>query len=508
MNRIFVKKIISYSAVIAVIVSVGISPLMPALKVQAAGAVIGKVTGWGWSYMPDKTDQNDTQWQNAVHVGNVGAGVGWLAFDYGDYGGSMTQNSVTIDADGTLHGWIWSEYVGWIQLDPAGPYPDPYRTSSPFNPSGIPVFSSSTPPPSNSTPPPASSGTPQTPVSASVNTGTPPVSSSSGGTISQATLNDPSISSINDGSTDGGRVIPGGFFQNLFQRVFGGDPALPASSTTTTTTEVSESTVTTGFLRQFFHKVFGTKNAYAATLGSAAINLNTGQWYGWARATRMNNGSVDSTKTGGWDGWILLGGVPGYGVSTPSIATGCTQDCATQGFAWGDTVMGWIGMADVKVSLTIDMCTNIPGDQPTVPSNAIQVGTECDYCQNLSNVQNSVPNGLTQDPWTNGQGFNCMDEEEIDVVCPNSPPGGLISDWLDTPGNLVDSVTGYCRIGDTCPDPTADNYGRPGDCIFLCKNPNAINEGDPLPCEFPPGWCETHPEDCPVVGGKPIYEET
>ncbi len=454
------KTLLSALAAAAVIISLVGYPFAPSV---GAAQKIGEVKGWGWAYMPDKNDQNDTQWQNASHKGNVGAGVGWIAFNYEDYASqnptaAEQANEVWIDQNGYLHGWAYSEYIGWIQFDPNGPYPGlgtPQLPNTPigsFNPgSGIQTGTTVTSPAPGSGI--GSSG-------ASINTNSGTVTTPPTGPVSPA---------INSGGGSG----------------------------PTGTTQQS------GWLPQLLQKAFGAKTAYAQTFGSARINLQTGEWSGWARAVGAINGT--STQLGGWDGWIALRG-NGFGVQT-NLAGGCTNDCSTTGHAWGDMVIGWISFANVKVDLEIDMCLNVSGNQATVPTNAIQVGTDCDFCSNISGLQASVPSGYSQSAWPNGQGFNCVKTSTLDPnptcktnpalcpnnLCPNIPPvpaGTTYGAWTAVPGQIIDPGTNYCILsGEICTDPAALNYGSALPCKY--------NQCDP----------ETDPS-CTTLGGKPIYEET
>lgn len=542
MNKQFFKKIVSASFVFFVTASMVISPLAGIKTAQAAGN-IGTVTGWAWSYMPDRNDDNITAFANASHQGNVGEGMAAIAFSENEsnpgtavvHDPANNANSITLDNAGNLSGYAWSgghfgvtspngqPWIGWINFCPGGLPPDTVSVNTNSGTGGI---------LSNPNFDPNSNTAPNTP-----GTGTTSGSPTSGTNSPTSGINNPRVTP-NNPKTNGGTpvfnggtagVADGGFvqqpateartnvFDRLFQSLFGrpvnpvnpkvaptdaGVPeAVPGDITAQSATKTSVIS-----LPLLLKKLFAPKIVYAQQQACGRIDLNTGVWSGWARAVVATNAQAE--QTGGWDGWISLRGT-GYGVQ--SNLQGCTQDCATSGFAWGDMVMGWIGFAGVKVTPpAVDMCENIPDNQTTVPLNAIHdpLKNTCDYCQNIARDQASVPNNMTQTPWPNGLGFNCEKETNEDM-CPNDPPGGTVAHWTATVGHVINPGNLYCIVSnDICEDEAADNYGLPGECEYTCKNPNAINQGDPLPCQFPPGWCVTHPEDCPVTTGKPIYEET
>lgn len=77
------------------------------------------LTGWAWSDMPDGSDQ-------VINPGNStgGRGFGWISMtaqNAGSGGGTYTTTLNT--ATGNLGGYAWSEYGGWLNLAPSGPYP-------------------------------------------------------------------------------------------------------------------------------------------------------------------------------------------------------------------------------------------------------------------------------------------------------------------------------------------------------------------------------------------------
>lgn len=80
--------------------------------------------------------------------------------------------------------------------------------------------------------------------------------------------------------------------------------------------------------------------------GACAPHLDwtTGAVSGWARAcagTANGNCSTSTSRTDGWDGWILLGGFPGD--LAVDITTGDFS-----GYAWGSDVVGWISFSSIN----------------------------------------------------------------------------------------------------------------------------------------------------------------
>lgn len=84
----------------------------------ALAAANNNVTGFAWSDMPDSSDQEKTCTNN-----NCGRGMGWISMN-NTSDGTAIPYGVSIDqATGKWTGYGWSEYAGWIDFNPSGPYP-------------------------------------------------------------------------------------------------------------------------------------------------------------------------------------------------------------------------------------------------------------------------------------------------------------------------------------------------------------------------------------------------
>jgi hypothetical protein len=134
---------------------------------------------------------------------------------------------------------------------------------------------------------------------------------------------------------------------------------------------------------------------------SATVNVQTGAVVGWARAIAPSPTGIN-TQNGGWNGWIHMsganhtspsplgnGGVTYCGPTPDSVACGGNPNKFV-GFAWGGTadgagseVVGWIDFSQVTANLPItpppllDVCTNVPGNQATMPPGYVLVAGNC-----------------------------------------------------------------------------------------------------------------------------------
>jgi len=103
---------------------------------------------------------------------------------------------------------------------------------------------------------------------------------------------------------------------------------------------------------------FGGLSSFPSGGGTISDNakISGNNLIGWARAcagtVNGNCASMDS-RADGWDGWIKLDGV---------ILDG------TQTYAWGSDVVGWIDFSQVTLTNS-DVCSNIPGNQTSLPAN-------------------------------------------------------------------------------------------------------------------------------------------
>ena len=112
------------------------------VKIQASG----NVTGWNWGGS-EKTDMGGVTGDNNASCKTYPApagcidgnetGVGWINMAGGNYGGVTIPDSTCTGTGCNLSGYAWSENIGWIQFDPASPYPTTGCGSA-----GCPTFSS------------------------------------------------------------------------------------------------------------------------------------------------------------------------------------------------------------------------------------------------------------------------------------------------------------------------------------------------------------------------------
>ncbi len=196
---------------------------------------------------------------------------------------------------------------------------------------------------------------------------------------------------------------------------------------------------------------FGGLSSYPSGSGTSAVRAGVTGIYpsltfeGWVRAcagTTAGDCSAMTSRTDGWDGWISLRGT-GYQVQTNS------GGFATNSYAWGDAVVGWV-----------DMFTNTAWLRPSV---ILTVG-DC-----------FVPIGASTcaAPVT----WNIINTSNPRVR--NTTSGSVISSSLI--GNVVQTFT----LGDNRIEALADTLvldmrtGR-----ALCTPPGLLGVG--TTCELPP----------------------
>lgn len=221
--------------------------------------------------------------------------------------------------------------------------------------------------------------------------------------------------------------------------------------------------------------------------GPAKINLwvdqysatvsGTGAWSGWARACAVYQSGcsgavkpINGPELGGWDGWIALRGtVGGQSYGWQSDLTNQTNGGPTTGYAWGSSVMGWIG-AQMNI-LQKDMCLNVPGFQIAVPigytpdkpftQQCDPIPPTVDLCTDIGGIQDATwlqQNGIIPNPVTDpATGAGECKGQPLDF-CPNiSGPQDYawVQQWLQSdPNNYIDS-NGNCLTivdPDMCPN--------------------------------------------------------
>ena len=156
--------------------------------------------------------------------------------------------------------------------------------------------------------------------------------------------------------------------------------------------------------------------------GSCAPQVAGGVASGWLKA--LSGGSAQS---GGWDGWISLGGT-GYGVTENNSGS-------FSGWAWGDTDVGWVSFSGVSCTPTSNNCL--------APTPFLQNGQCVSACasgyiqQGNSCVFTSCPLGYTQGTDGNGNpictfkscpnGYSENGNGQCVLLIPQAPQGDIIA---------------------------------------------------------------------------------
>lgn len=130
----------------------------------------------------------------------------------------------------------------------------------------------------------------------------------------------------------------------------------------------------------------------------ARLNLGINEVSGWARACA---GAVNANCTGGanpaaggWDGWIKLRGVTqggqSYGVTFNPFPPAPESTPQFEGWAWGDSVVGWISFNRVNCDTDRNGFSNGLGDCPTA-------GAQISNYKVMTNL-NQAPDQPTTNP--------------------------------------------------------------------------------------------------------------
>ncbi len=183
---------------------------------------------------------------------------------------------------------------------------------------------------------------------------------------------------------------------------------------------------------------------------SAKIDLTTGDWTGWARA--LSNG-------GGWDGWISLscannssGACTNYKVKTDIN----DPSGKTTGYAWGDTVVGWVDFTGVfaKVgappfTIVIDATDTLEGGNSTVTWSATDVDNFPLTCA-FTTTTNS-PDLPTDPPDDLSFTADVIDEDFVSgPLSVSGAPYDYIVTCTDSLGQSA-SATASAQVGSTTP---------------------------------------------------------
>lgn len=127
----------------------------------------------------------------------------------------------------------------------------------------------------------------------------------------------------------------------------------------------------------------GTYAGNARVNGNGTPSTSDDFVEGWARvcsvfATGCSGALADSLTSGGWDGWISLGGQ-----ATDGSNYGLEADTG-QGFAWGSNVLGWMQWDLSLDDVVVDMCLNIPGEQSSIPFGTHDDGSGNCICDDIT----------------------------------------------------------------------------------------------------------------------------
>lgn len=162
-----------------------------------------------------------------------------------------------------------------------------------------------------------------------------------------------------------------------------------------------------------------------------------------------------------------------------------------------------VSAQDNQVQVLVgDVCPNIPGNQPTIPSGMqIDSNGDCftptppipDVCPNLDGPQNAIPNGYYRN-----QNGNCVTQTTPPKdVCPN------ISGTQSTiPNEMTTGANGDCvqPSTDSCPNIPGPQSTLPKDM----KHDDAGNCFTPPVTPVTPPEQPTKPEDVPLVRSAPF----
>lgn len=207
--------------------------------------------------------------------------------------------------------------------------------------------------------------------------------------------------------------------------------------------------------------------AVAARVNPACLtNPNTTDCpvVGWARF--LAGGSAQS---GGWDGWVSLGGKTQDGTKI----YGVNYNKATKQFsnkAWGDWVSGWISFDNARVVSVVqsDVC----------PDEAAYPGT--------LGLQTSVPAGyhletITVYPHTGPQQPGGHPQYTIQTVCRPDVIPDVCTNVAGIQSSVPTQINGVWYVE---MPPVGSNKCAPVAVAETCQDTNASNYGAPLPCSY------------------------
>ena len=253
--------------------------------------------------------------------------------------------------------------------------------------------------------------------------------------------------------------------------------------------------------------------------GFSAANFAISQ-ANWGVA--LNSGEIQASLNSGPTGLIpgnqltITANITNVSASGTTSWTTCTfiNSSFAPGAGGDFNILGGTGCASLAVSAPpppIDVCSNITGDQATVPLGYYAEGGQCflnpvDVCPNITGAQATVPTGMMID--TSG---NCVDIPPPPVdVCDN-----LTGDQATVPQGYVqngDNCDPITVTVDVCPNITGDQATVPtgmmidtsGNCVDIPPPPVDVCDnltGDQA--TVPQGYVQNG-DNCDLIPPPPV----
>lgn len=271
-------------------------------------------------------------------------------------------------------------------------------------------------------------------------------------------------------------------------------------------------------------KFGGLSSFPSAPWYSAKINAAGDQLLGWARAcagTASGDCSSMTSRTDGWDGWILLNGVTITGGSFDKCDTGYPS-CA-----WGSDVVGWIDFSKVTIpaQATYTLTVNKLGAAGSVTGSVGTTNISCSAANCLytlnegdyGSLNANIAGGSTDFVWSGGLCSGTSNPCSVPALtAPKtvtatfnitaSPPAGCLS---TSASSCIHSTT-VRRESTTMLYWTTTNTTLP--CTLSGTNGNSIAVGDSLSGSGPTNAIQQktiYTLSCPAQDGvSPAFTDT
>jgi hypothetical protein len=227
---------------------------------------------------------------------------------------------------------------------------------------------------------------------------------------------------------------------------------------------------------------FGGLGNYPTEDGNTRLNaMMSGNYssmtlYGWARAcagTDSAPGTCNNPQSGSWDGWISLRGTaPDYGISTNRTRT-TGAGIASTSFAWGSTVVGWIGFDLITLLL------------PT----ATLTGTGCTIALGASTCAANLSWEFSTDPTVVNRNIRQTSPVVVNNIGGATPPNvGSAAINLTDGGNVIRAYSASTELAmltltGSCDAPN-DFFTPPGICdqlpptVTISTNKEVVRSGE------------------------------